>query len=31
MTSWVMTAKQEATRKSRLEKLTGESENERKI
>ena len=31
MTSWVMTAKQEATRKSRLEKLTVESENERKI
>jgi uncharacterized protein YdeI (YjbR/CyaY-like superfamily) len=31
MTSWVMTAKQEATRKSRLEKLIGESENERKV
>jgi uncharacterized protein YdeI (YjbR/CyaY-like superfamily) len=31
MTSWVMTAKQEATRKSRLGKLIGESENERKV
>lgn len=31
MVNWVMTAKQEATRKSRLEKLLGESENERKI
>ena len=31
MTSWVMTAKQEATRKSRLGKLIGESANERRV
>ncbi len=31
MTSWVMTAKQETTRKSRLEKLIEESGNERKL
>ena len=31
MTSWVMTAKQEATRQKRLEKLIGESDYERKI
>jgi uncharacterized protein YdeI (YjbR/CyaY-like superfamily) len=31
MTSWVMTAKQEATRKSRLEKLIGESANEKRV
>jgi uncharacterized protein YdeI (YjbR/CyaY-like superfamily) len=31
MTSWVMTAKQEATRQKRLEKLIGESANERKV
>ena len=31
MTSWVMTAKQEATRQIRLEKLIGESENERRV
>ena len=31
MTSWVMTAKQEATRQKRLEKLIGESENARKV
>lgn len=30
-TGWVMTAKQDATRKSRLEKLITESENERKV
>ena len=31
MTSWVMTAKQEATRQKRLEKLIGESENEKRV
>lgn len=31
MTSWVMSAKQEATRERRLEKLIGESENERRV
>lgn len=30
-TSWIMTAKQESTRQSRLEKLIAESENGRKI
>ena len=30
-TGWVMTAKQDATRKGRLEKLITESENERKV
>ncbi len=29
--SWIMTAKQEATRKSRLEKLITESENEKRV
>ena len=31
MINWVMTAKQEATREKRLEKLISESENERRI
>ena len=31
MTSWVMTAKQEATRQKRLEKLIGESENGKRV
>ena len=31
MTGWVMTAKQEATREKRLEKLISESENERRL
>ncbi len=31
MTSWVMTAKQEATRQSRLERLVIASENQRKV
>ncbi len=31
MTSWVMSAKQEATRERRLEKLIGESENEKRV
>ncbi len=31
MTGWVMSAKQEATRERRLEKLIGESENEKRV
>ncbi len=31
MTSWVISAKQEATRERRLEKLIGESQNEKKV
>ena len=31
MTNWVMSAKQEATRERRLEKLIGESENEKRV